>query len=149
MAESSSISRGAQIGPGMRLSGSALHFRFARSSGPGGQNVNKLNTKAMLHVDLAPLCEVIGPAAMGRLRRLAARQMTAAHLVITSEEHRSQLANRRACLEKLRTLVARARTRSKPRKVTRPGAASVERRLKAKQHRARIKHSRRRGVIEE
>lgn len=149
MAKSSSISRGAQIGSGLRLSGTALRFRFARSSGPGGQNVNKVNTKAMLHVDLASLGEVIGPAAMGRLRRLAGQQLTASHLVIISSEHRSQLANRRACLDKLRTLVAGARRRSKLRKATRPGAAAVERRLKAKQHRAQIKRSRQRGTAED
>ena len=149
MAESSSISRGVQIGPGLRLSGAALRFRFARSSGPGGQNVNKLNTKAMLQVDLARLSESIGPAALGRMRRMAARQLTASHLVITSDEHRSQLANRRACLDKLRAIVARARHRPRPRKATRPGAASVERRLQSKQHRGRIKKLRRRASAEE
>jgi ribosome-associated protein len=126
-----------------------LRFRFTRSSGPGGQNVNKLNTKATLHVEVGALSEAIGPAALGRLRQIAARHLTDAHLVITSEEHRSQGANRRACLAKLRDLIVRARHRTTMRRRTRPSVSSVEKRLRVKRHRGCVKALRRRTATDQ
>ena len=133
-----------EIAPGMRLTGRALRFRYARSSGPGGQNVNKLNTKATLYVDLNALAEGLGSSAMSRLQQMAGRRMTDKSLIISSDEHRSQPANRRRCLEKLRALIVRSRQRPRPRKTTRPSAASIKRTQRGKQHRSRIKALRRR-----
>lgn len=135
-----------QVVPGVQLPSRVWRFRFVRSGGPGGQNVNKLNTKATLHVDLAALGEVIGEGAMNRLQRLAGRCMTEKDLVITSDEHRSQIDNRRSCIAKLGMMVSRARRRPRIRKPTRPGRGAVERRLRAKQHRSRIKALRRRAA---
>ena len=126
-----------------------MRFRFSRSSGPGGQNVNKVNTKATLHVDPDALAEAIGPTALARLLKIAGRQWCEEGLVITSDEHRSQLANRRACTAKLRNLIVRARHRPRPRKRTRPSAGSVERRLKAKEHRSQIKALRGRSGLDD
>ena len=130
------------LAPGAMLDKSALRFSFARSSGPGGQNVNKVNTKAIMAVELAALTRVIDRAAMARLRRMAGQQLAGDRLVITSSDSRSQIANRRACVDKLRLLVERARRRPRLRKTTSPTQGSVERRLKQKSHRAGIKRSR-------
>jgi ribosome-associated protein len=128
-----------------RLPAKALRFRYVRSGGPGGQNVNKLNTKAVLFVDLALVAETLGPAAMGRLESMAGGRMAEEHLIFKSEAHRSREANRRTCLEKVRDLLVRALRRPKTRKATRPTRASVERRLDSKRRRSRVKAARRDG----
>ena len=127
----------------LRLPDPALRFRFSRSGGPGGQNVNKLNTKATLYIELDALRECLGNVAMARLQQIAHGRMTDQHLIVASDEHRSQLANRHACLAKLRHLILRSRHRPRLRKPTRPSAAARERRLRAKQHRGQIKTLRR------
>ena len=130
------------LAPGATLNKSALRFAFARSGGPGGQNVNKVNTKVTMTVELAALARVLDGAALIRLRRMAGRQLAGDRLIITSSDSRSQIANRRTCVDKLRRLVERARRRPRPRKATRPSRGAVERRLKQKSHRARIKRIR-------
>ena len=126
-----------------------LQFTFARSGGPGGQAVNKVSTRAQLRVALASI-HGLDEKAIARLVRLAGRRLNLAQeLVITSDEHRSQLANRRACLKRLRGLVGEARVGPRPRTPTRPTRSSVERRLKAKRRRSRNKDSRRKPSDEE
>jgi len=132
------------IAPGVSLPGSAVNFRFARSGGPGGQNVNKLNTKAVLSVELDDLAEALPPAAIERLRRMAGHWLVNEAIVIASDEHRSQIANRNACLERLRELIVKARARPRKRKPTRPTKGSVERRIEAKKQRGQTKRERRR-----
>lgn len=131
-----------ELGPGVLIARTALRYRFSRSSGPGGQNVNKLNTKATLVVSLGRLKEVLDAGSFGRLERLARRHIAAGQLCISSDTSRSQLVNRGASLTKLRRLVVRARIRPKARKPTRPTASSVQRRLAEKVRRGRIKRSR-------
>ena len=131
-----------ELAPGVFLPASSLRFQFARSSGPGGQNVNKLNTKAILTIAAVELEKVLEPAALERLKRLAGRQFASDRLVLSSAASRSQVANRRACLTKLRFLVVRALVRPKVRRPTRPSRSAVERRLREKSHRSRIKHLR-------
>ncbi len=131
-----------ELAPGVALPAAALCFRFARSSGPGGQNVNKLNTKAALSVSLADLAVVLSEPAFGRLLRLAGRYRVGDRLTIASESSRSQLDNRRACVDKLAQLVQQALVRPKVRRPTKPSRASKERRLKQKQRRAEIKRNR-------
>src|SRR5438067_11987990 len=85
---------GVELAPGVRVPASALRFQFARSSGPGGQNVNKVNTKAELWVPLASL-STFGERALGRLRTLAGKRLTSAgEIHIASDTERSQEANR-------------------------------------------------------
>jgi len=131
------------LAPGVTLPAAALRFRYTGSSGPGGQNVNKLNTKAVLTVQLDDLAKVLTPAAVQRLRRLAGHQLVGDAIVIAGDEHRSQVANRDACIERLRELVTKARRRPRKRKPTRPTRASKERRLEHKKQRGRIKRQRR------
>jgi len=131
------------LSPTKRVPGAALRFSYARSAGPGGQNVNKVNTKAILRVALSELEAVLDGPALSRFERAAGRRIADGCVVLTSQAHRSSEANRRACLRKLQDLLERARRRPKTRKATRPTKASVERRLEAKQRRGRLKAQRR------
>lgn len=133
---------GIEIAPGLFVPEGILRYRFDRSPGPGGQNVNKLNTRATLTVALDALAEHLPGDVMGRLIRLAGPWLGEDQLVISSHEHRSQHANRRACIDKLRRLIVRARVRPRPRKPTRPTRGSIERRLQCKKRRGDIKRRR-------
>jgi ribosome-associated protein len=129
--------------PGVRVAESALRFQYARSGGPGGQNVNKLNTKAELWVPLAAL-QGMSERAMDRLRQMAGKRLTAAgEIHITAETERTQEGNRTAAMDRLRELLAKAKREPKVRRKTRPTKASKRRRLEAKRHRGEIKAGRR------
>jgi ribosome-associated protein len=111
---------------------SELQVLFARSSGPGGQNVNKVNTKATLCWDLAS-SNVLFPAAAARLRAIAGHRLTDSGIVqITSQSHREQARNIRACRERLRALVLEAMQPPVIRKETKPTKGSQRRRLNDK-----------------
>jgi len=132
-----------EAGP-VRLPVHRLKFTFARASGPGGQNVNKLNTKAQLEANLDDLAVHMNVAALERLKRLAGNAVTQdGRLMLTCEQHRSQIDNRRECLDKLRQLIDRAMVRPKRRKPTKPTRGSRERRIKEKKKRGEIKKTRR------
>lgn len=121
---------------------SAVTFTFARSSGPGGQSVNKVNSRAQLRVQIDAI-EGLSEQARQRLERLAGQRLTSAgELLISSDRHRSQGDNRRDCWARLVELVAEAERVPKPRKRTRPSRAMVERRLDAKRRTSDKKQSR-------
>jgi ribosome-associated protein len=133
---------GEDIGPGVRARAGAVVIRFARSGGPGGQNVNKLNTKADLRVPLADI-EGMPPDAMERLVLLAGwRINTAGELHLTAEIERTQEGNRSAVMGLLRDLIARAMKRPKVRKKTKPTKASKRRRVEQKRRRGEVKRMR-------
>lgn len=132
-----------RLAPAVFVQDEALTFRAVRSSGPGGQNVNKRSTKIELRVALEAI--PLDRGARSRLRRLAGSRLTdAGEIVIAADEERSQRRNREAALGRLREMVARALVRPKPRKKTKPSRGSVERRLKEKKQRGEIKRTRRR-----
>ena len=119
-----------------------FRFTFARSSGPGGQNVNKLNTKALLHwaVMKSPsLPEAMRQRLLAKHRR---RVNSEGELQIVSQRFRDAGRNVADCLEKLRRMLAEAAVPPKPRKPTRPTRASVRRRLDQKRRRSRKKQQR-------
>jgi ribosome-associated protein len=130
------------IGPDLTLASSSLRFRFSHSSGPGGQHVNKVATRATLSVALADLSPLLPPWAMRRLLAKANLDRSGEHLVIHSSATRSQQANRKDCLAKLRQLVIAALHRPRYRKPTRPTAGSIQRRLDSKKRRSQIKQRR-------
>jgi ribosome-associated protein len=133
-----------ELAPGVHVAASALRFQFARSGGPGGQNVNKLNTKAELWVPLAALVGLTDRAA-ARLRTLAGRRLTGNDEIhITAETERTQEGNRSAVLERLRQLLLQALHEPKARRKTKPTRGSRKRRLESKRRRSEVK-SRRRG----
>lgn len=133
------------IAPGVLLAESALVFTFSRSGGPGGQNVNKLNTKATLTVEIADLAAVLPAWALQRLLIHAGSKLAgdAERIVIQDSSSRSQQSNRQACLAKLRLMIVEAMNRPKRRRPTKPSRGAIQRRLDAKKHRARIKDKRR------
>jgi len=135
------------LGPRAWVEPSALEFSFSRSGGPGGQHVNKTETKAELRVEIAAIGG-LDAAARIRLESLAGAHLIGAGadtaLRFAASEHRSQKANRDECIERLHALVLRASIPPKRRRKTKPTRGSVERRLESKR-RDSEKKSRRRG----
>jgi ribosome-associated protein len=120
-----------------------LRFDFARSSGPGGQNVNKVESKAVLRWDVRA-SRALPAALLARLRtRFARRIRTDGVLVLTSQRHRTRERNVADCLAKLEAMLASVATPPKPRKATRPSRAARERRLAEKRAASRRKAERR------
>jgi ribosome-associated protein len=132
-----------ELGPGVRCGEGGLRLQYARGGGPGGQNVNKLNTKAELWVTISSLIG-LDEAAKHRLAKLAGRRLTAAGKIhLSSDTHRTQQMNRSAVLDRLRELIVEAQYQPKRRRKTRPSRASKERRIDAKRIRSGIKSNRR------
>ncbi|MEM9186028.1 MAG: alternative ribosome rescue aminoacyl-tRNA hydrolase ArfB [Planctomycetota bacterium] len=125
------------------IPGGELRFSYARSSGPGGQNVNKLNTKARLHWRLSE-SQSLPAAVAARLReRFGTRVNDAGEFVVVSERHREQARNARDCLEKLRAMILSVATPPAVRKKSRPTRGSIEARLESKRRNAQRKRNRR------
>jgi ribosome-associated protein len=120
---------------------------FARSGGPGGQNVNKVNSKAVARIRLDNV-RGLSAAERERARALLAGRLTnEGELVVMASEERDQVRNRRAAVERLVALVTGAAALPRRRVPTRPGRAARERRLAGKRLHAETK--RRRGGIDE
>lgn len=121
-----------------------LTWSYARSGGPGGQNVNKVASKAVLSWDFANSPHV-SAGVKERLPRLYPRYVTNdGWVVIASQEHRDQEKNRQACLEKLLAILTESAKVPKVRRKTRPTRGSQRRRLEEKKQRSATKEGRRR-----
>jgi ribosome-associated protein len=132
------------LAPGVRAAPGGLRFSFSRSSGPGGQNVNKLSTRAELRIAMRDI-QGMDDAAMDRLRQFAGKRLTRDdQIVIHADTTRSQLDNKSECLSRLRDLVTKAMVRPKTRRKTRPSRAAKERRLQSKRVRSQTKATRQR-----
>jgi ribosome-associated protein len=123
-------------------------WSYARSGGPGGQNVNKVASKAVLRWNV-----VASPSLPEHVKyRLCAlnrkRVTSTGDLILTSQRYRDQERNRQDCLEKLAELVREAAALPKARRATRPTRGSKARRLANKRHRSTVKASRRDGIEE-
>jgi ribosome-associated protein len=129
--------------PGLvRISESDLQWSFSRSSGPGGQNVNKVNSKATLRW-IVPQ-EFLSSPAGRRFKRIAGRFVTLEdHIVIQSQQHRDRHQNMSACRNKLKSLLIAASIPPRQRVATKPSAASKRRRLNDKRMNAQKKQIRR------
>lgn len=122
---------------------SELIFKASRSSGPGGQNVNKLNTKISAEVDIANCSFLTDAQKSTVLRKLSARLTKDNRLIVESQQFRSQKANRDFAVEKLTKIIGNALKRPKKRRPTRPTRSSVEKRLKSKKMKSQLKQQRR------
>jgi ribosome-associated protein len=132
-----------EVSDRIRIPDGEFRWTFVRSGGPGGQNVNKVASKAVLRWDLAASPSLPGEV-KARLRALQRRRVsTEGELVLSSQRFRDQERNREDCLEKLRALVLQAATLPKRRKPTRPTRGSREARLREKRQRSAAKKARR------
>jgi len=124
------------------LKSEAIHFDFFRSSGPGGQNVNKVATAVRLRFDVAR-AHWLPQDVKSRLVRLAGSRMTeGGELLIEAQRFRNQESNREDAVDRLIQLIAKAWHKPRKRIPTRPSASSKERRLDMKKRRGRIKRER-------
>jgi ribosome-associated protein len=119
-----------------------LRFTFARSGGPGGQNVNKVSSKAIMHWDFAANTTIAADV-KDRLRRHHGKRLTTEGLfVIQGQRFRDQAKNIEDCRAKLRDMILEALTPPKLRRPTRPSRGSKLRRLDAKRRQAQRKAGR-------
>jgi ribosome-associated protein len=119
-----------------------LTWRFSRSSGPGGQSVNTAESRVELSLDIARTSG-LGPVQRARVLERLSRRLVDGVLTVRASDHRSQLRNREAALERMRKILAGALTPPSPRRLpTRPSRGSVERRLAEKKRRSRTKQLR-------
>jgi ribosome-associated protein len=129
-----------ELAPGVTVAESDLTFTFSRSGGPGGQAVNKLSTRATQRVPIAAI-RGLSEIAMERLRKLAGRRLTQDdEIVMHAWSERSQLMNKRACIERLRKLVTDAVNVPEPRKKKR-----VTKAMKTRRREAKVKHAQRKA----
>ena len=118
---------------------SAAAMSFSRSGGPGGQNVNKLNTKVTLRLDLADIGG-LSEAELCRVRELLANRITTGdEIVINADEERSRQTNLERAYFRLEALIAAAGRLPKCRRPTKPSKAAREQRLQAKHIRGQKK----------
>jgi len=135
-----------RIARGILIPEAAVAWRAVRSSGPGGQNVNKVASKVDMRVDLAAVTGLSAPA-RARLEALAASRRDAeGRLVVTSQRTRDQLRNLEDARDKVRRLVERALREPRPRRLTQPSRGAVDRRLQQKRVRSLVKRQRQRDL---
>lgn len=131
------------VTPRITIPGGELAIAFARSGGPGGQNVNKVSSKVELRWNPAESAALSPDERDWLLQRLRSRLTTDGTLIVTSTATRDQLKNRDDATSKLALIVRTALDRPKPRKATKPSRAVKRRRVADKRHRAEVKRSRR------
>lgn len=133
-----------RVGPRLTIPGDELSLQFTRSRGPGGQNVNKVESRVELRWSLADSRALRDADRRWLLNRLASQLTQDGELIVTSERYRTQARNRADATDKLADLVRQALIRPKARRATRPSRGSIQRRLDAKKQRGEVKRQRRR-----
>jgi ribosome-associated protein len=130
------------ITPHIAIPDEELEWKFIRSSGPGGQNVNKVASAVQLRF-LLPQNTSVPVGAINRLRRIAGQKINDdGTILINARSERSQEQNRREALDRLEELIRTALVEPKVRKKTRPTKASKERRIDSKKRRSTTKQGR-------
>jgi len=131
------------VSPRIQIPDYELRFSFVRSSGPGGQNVNKVNTKAVLRWSAQSSAALPDDIRQRFLARYARRITTDGEIVISSQRFREQGQNQRDCLQKLSELLIAVATAPKRRRPSRPTKASIRRHRAKKQAHSQKKQQRR------
>jgi len=130
------------VTPQLRIPLREFEFTFARSGGPGGQNVNKVSSKALLRWRVTASRSLPEPIRQRLLARLGRRITAEGDLLIASQRFRDAGRNAADCLEKLRQMLAEAAVPPRRRKSTRPTGSSVRRRIEDKRRHSQKKQSR-------
>jgi len=138
-----------QITDKVAIPRAALKFRFSRSSGPGGQHVNRVETRVELLFDVRHLANLTDLQRKQILDRLKGYIDKEGILHLVSQSTRSQLWNREEVIQRFKELLAQALRPRKRRRPTRPSRTAQERRLIAKKRRSELKRQRRKLKIEE
>lgn len=131
-----------RIGPDLVIPSEELVFQTARSGGPGGQNVNKVESKVILRYDVRRSRVLTEEQRLLLLERLAGRLTREGELVLHSSRHREQVRNAAAVRERLLAILLEATTPRTPRKETRPKRSAGEKRLRSKRSRSALKRGR-------
>jgi ribosome-associated protein len=132
------------VAPGVVVPASAVRMSVSRSSGPGGQNVNKVASKVELRVDPAAITGLEDRARARLLSKAAPRLDADGWILVVSQRTRDQHRNLEDARHKVRTLIAAALAEPKRRRKTRPSQGAKERRLSEKKRRGARKLDRRR-----
>lgn len=129
-----------------QLLASELTFSASRSSGPGGQNVNKVNSKITLQFDVKNSAILTAEEKETLRRRLPTRITRDGVLMISAQDGRSQLQNREAAIEKFDKIIGKAFERKKARKATKPSKGAVQERINKKKKHGEKKKWRQRPI---
>ena len=131
-----------EITPSLRIPWRELSFHATRAGGAGGQHVNKTATRIELRWSVSDSPSLTPEQRALLLQRLVRRLDKQGRIRVVSDERRSQIRNREAAVERLIRLLSGALQVARPRKATRPTAASVKRRIETKKRRGTIKRNR-------
>lgn len=116
-----------KITPRISIPDSELEFRFVRSSGPGGQAVNKVSSKAQMRWNFASSAALPWDVRQRFREQFQSRLTTLGELVLSSDRNRDRLQNQQDCLDKLRDMILHVAEPPKPRKKTKPSYGSKQR----------------------
>lgn len=119
-----------------------LQYQFARSGGAGGQNVNKVATKAEIRFNVRQSVVLTDEERAILEEKLAGKLTTEGELVLTHQTERTQLANKEKVTRKFYRLIEKAFEKPKPRKATKPSKSAVDERIATKKHKGDVKEKR-------